>query len=77
MSDTDEPVRKAGFLHRIRNYFLTGLVVASPIGITVYIGWWFISLVDNHIKPLIPAAYNPETYLKPISDRPLARFLAA
>ncbi|MCP5382213.1 MAG: DUF502 domain-containing protein [Kordiimonadaceae bacterium] len=67
MSDTDEPVRKIGFFHRIRNYFLTGLVVASPIGITVYIGWWFISLVDSHIKPLIPAAYNPETYLKPIS----------
>lgn len=58
-----EPKRKIGLLTRIRNYFLTGLVVASPIGITLYIGWWFIDFVDRNIKPLIPEAYNPETYL--------------
>ncbi len=63
MSDTNEPIRKLSLLHRIRNYFLTGLVVASPIGITIYIGWWFITFVDDSIKPLIPNAYNPETYL--------------
>lgn len=63
MTETTEPVRKIGLLHRLRNYFLTGLVVASPIGITLYIGWWFIDFVDGNIKPLIPAAYNPETYL--------------
>jgi uncharacterized membrane protein len=60
--DTDTPPRK-GFLYKIRNYFITGLVVASPIGITIYIGWWFIDFVDSSIKPLIPDAYNPETYL--------------
>jgi uncharacterized membrane protein len=63
MTDSNEPVRKISFLHRIRNYFLTGLVVASPIGITIYIGWWFIDFVDSNIKPLIPNSYNPETYL--------------
>ena len=63
MPDTKEPLRKVSFLHRLRNYFLTGLVVASPIGITLYIGWWFIDFVDSNIKPLIPATYNPETYL--------------
>ncbi|MBT5186409.1 MAG: DUF502 domain-containing protein, partial [Kordiimonadaceae bacterium] len=63
MTDNNEPTRKISFLHRIRNYFLTGLVVASPIGITLYIGWWFIDFVDRNIKPLIPNTYNPETYL--------------
>ena len=63
MPDTKEPLRKITLLHRLRNYFLTGLVVASPIGITLYIGWWFIDFVDSNIKPLIPATYNPETYL--------------
>ena len=63
MTDNPEPVRKISIFHRVRNYFLTGLVVASPIGITLYIGWWFIDFVDRNIKPLIPNAYNPETYL--------------
>lgn len=48
---------------RLRNYFLTGLVVAAPVGITAYITWWFISLVDVWIKPLVPSLYNPDSYL--------------
>jgi len=67
MSDTNEPTHKISLFHRVRNYFFTGLVVAAPIGITVYIGWWFITLVDDKIKPLIPAIYNPETYLESVS----------
>ncbi len=63
MTENTETPKKNSLTHRIRNYFLTGLVVASPIGITLYIGWWFIDLVDRNIKPLIPPHYNPETYL--------------
>ena len=48
---------------RLRNYFLTGLVVAGPLAITGYLTWWFIALVDAWVKPLIPGRYNPETYL--------------
>lgn len=50
-------------IQRLRTYFLTGLVVASPVGITIYLALAFIDLIDRNIKPLIPAAYNPETYL--------------
>lgn len=67
MPETNEPIRKVSLIHRLRNYFITGLVVASPIGITLYIGWWFITFVDEKVKPIIPAAYNPETYLESIS----------
>ncbi len=49
--------------HKIRNYFLTGLVVAAPVAITIYLTWLFIETVDKNITPLIPAKYNPETYL--------------
>lgn len=52
-----------GFLRRFRNYFLTGLVVSAPIGITVWLAWWFVSLFDEWVKPLIPSLYNPDTYL--------------
>jgi uncharacterized membrane protein len=48
---------------RLRNYFLTGLVVAGPLTITLYITWWFITLVDGWVKPLVPTAYLPESYL--------------
>ena len=48
---------------RIRNYFLTGLVVAGPLLITAYLTWSFINWVDDLVRPFIPAAYRPETYL--------------
>jgi uncharacterized membrane protein len=48
---------------RLRNYFLTGLIVAGPVAITIYIAWWFIQLIDGWVKPFVPAVYLPETYL--------------
>nr|WP_244592937.1 DUF502 domain-containing protein [Azospirillum palustre] len=48
---------------RLRAYFLAGILVTAPIAITVYIAWWFVSLIDGYIRPLIPSAYNPENYL--------------
>jgi uncharacterized membrane protein len=48
---------------RIRNYFLTGLVVAGPVAITIWLTWTFITWVDDVVRPFIPVAYRPETYL--------------
>src|SRR3954470_21726373 len=48
---------------RLRNYFLTGLIVAGPLAITLYLTWWVIRLVDGWVKPLVPSVYLPETYL--------------
>lgn len=48
---------------RLRNYFLTGIVVAAPVGITIYITWTFVHWVDSRVKPLIPSVYNPDHYL--------------
>ena len=48
---------------RLRNYFLTGLVVVGPVTITLYIAWYFINIVDAWVKPYIPRIYNPEYYL--------------
>ncbi len=60
---TNQPSNKKSFLGRIRTYFLTGLVVAAPISITIFLAWKFISVIDEMMKPLIPETYNPETYL--------------
>ena len=52
-----------GLMGRLRAYFLAGILVTAPTAVTIYIAWWFVSFIDGHIRPLIPAAYNPENYL--------------
>ena len=48
---------------RLRNYFLTGLVVAGPVAITLWLTWSFVTWVDDLVRPFIPVEYRPETYL--------------
>ena len=61
---TKPPRRRRGRARvRLRNYFLTGVVVAAPIGITLYLTWAFVHWVDQRMKPLIPRIYNPDEYL--------------
>jgi uncharacterized membrane protein len=64
---TDKPsvpqTVKTGIGARVRNYFLTGLIVAGPIAITIWLTWTFITWVDDLVRPFVPAAYRPETYL--------------
>ena len=52
-----------GIVSRIRTYFLTGLIVAGPVAITLWLVWWFVTWVDGLVRPFIPRAYRPETYL--------------
>ncbi|MEE2524981.1 DUF502 domain-containing protein [Hyphobacterium sp. HN65] len=47
----------------LRNSLLTGIVVALPVTVTVWLIYTFVNFVDRVIKPLIPEQYNPETYL--------------
>jgi uncharacterized membrane protein len=56
-------VKTAGMMSRIRTYFLTGLVVAGPGAVTLWLIWWFVTWVDNLVRPLFPVVYRPETYL--------------
>jgi uncharacterized membrane protein len=50
-------------LARLRAYFLTGVIVTAPIGITAFLVWQFIAFLDTHVASLIPDRYNPESYL--------------
>jgi uncharacterized membrane protein len=54
------PVR---FTRKIMRYFLTGVVAAGPIALTLFLAWWVIGVVDRWIKPLIPPRFNPDNYL--------------
>jgi len=51
--------KKASILKKLRNYFITGIVVLVPIGFTVYLTIFFISISSV----LIPEEINPNNYL--------------
>ncbi len=57
------PAKTPGAMSRIRTYFLTGLVVAGPVAVTLWLIWWFVTWVDGLVRPFIPQMYRPETYL--------------
>jgi len=48
---------------RLRSWFVAGLVVFGPVGVTFYLAWWFVDSVDNWVRPLVPASFWPDTYL--------------
>src|SRR3954466_7303902 len=62
-SGLPEPAPHHGIGSRIRTYFLTGLVVAGPVTVTIWLIWSFVTWVDDLVRPFIPIAYRPETYL--------------
>ena len=51
--------KRISFFARLRNYFITGIVVLVPIGITLYLTTFFISVSSK----LIPPGINPNNYL--------------
>ena len=58
-----DPLKSHSGMTRLRNYFLTGVVVCAPLAITAYLAWSVVGWVDSWVKPYIPARYNPDTYL--------------
>ena len=51
--------KSKSIISRLRNYFLTGIVVLVPIGITLYLTKFIISISSK----LVPAEINPNNYL--------------
>ena len=51
--------RKRSILAKIRNYFIAGIVVLIPIGITVYLTIFIISISSK----ILPKEINPNHYL--------------
>ena len=51
--------KSISIIAKLRNYFITGIVVLVPIGITLYLTKFFISISSN----LKPRNINPNSYL--------------
>ena len=50
-------------MSRIRSWFFTGILVMTPLILTIYVVWAFITFVDNLVVPMVPYIYRPSTYL--------------
>lgn len=62
--DEDGGRHGKGLLARLRAYFLAGVLVTAPIGITAALAWWVVEVIDRQVVPLIPDRYNPDTYFR-------------
>ena len=51
--------KKRSIFARIRNYFIAGVVVLIPIGITVYLTIFLVSISSK----ILPKEINPNNYL--------------
>lgn len=61
---TDLPhPRKKGVFAGLRASFLTGLVVISPIGLTLWLMWTVAGWVDGWVLPFVPQEFQPEQYI--------------
>ncbi|WP_407051270.1 DUF502 domain-containing protein [Methyloraptor flagellatus] len=63
MAERPDGLHGTSWTARLRNSFITGVVVAGPLAITVYLAKSFLEWVDATVKPMVPAAWNPDSYL--------------
>jgi len=52
-------LKKSSLTTRLRNYFITGIIVLVPLGFTLYLTLFLISISSK----LIPGEINPNSYL--------------
>ena len=52
-------IKKLSLAARLRNYFITGIIVLVPLGFTLYLTLFLVSISSR----LIPEEINPNSYL--------------
>jgi len=57
------PAPRVSLLTRLRNYFLAGIIVAAPIGLTIYLVFITIEAIDRNVRSLVPPGYQPERFI--------------
>jgi len=55
--------KSKSFLSKIRSYFLTGVIITAPVGLTFYVAILFIGFVDSRVRNIIPEKYHYDNLL--------------
>lgn len=59
--DLHKPLQSPGVL--LRKWFLTGLLAAGPIVLTIALVWVIVSYMDGLVKSVVPVEYHPSAWL--------------
>lgn len=51
---------RPGMIAKLRSNFLAGLIIVSPIGMTLWLIWTVVGWVDGWVWPFVPSGYHPE-----------------
>ena len=64
------------YLSKLRNYFLAGIVITAPIGITLYVSYVIINFVDERVRKLLQGVAKLEFWeVAELSEQELSRTL--
>lgn len=63
LGEDPPPPQRTGFFGRLRNNFLTGLIVIAPVGLTFWLIWSVIGWFDGWVLPFVPLSYRPDIWL--------------
>ena len=55
---TENKKTESTFLNKIKNYFFTGVIVAAPVAITVYMSYHLVIWINEVTKRLIPQQWK-------------------
>ena len=55
--------RRVSLSARVRNWFLTGVILTGPIALTIYVTAGFVNTIDGWAKSIIPSRFWPEAFL--------------
>lgn len=64
MTQPHLPHRRRSLLAGLRANFLTGLVVITPIGLTIWIVWKVIGWIDGWVLPFVPMQFQPDVLIR-------------
>ena len=56
--NNDVSTDKIGMFARFRRYFLAGILVTSPILITVYVTWLIVTFIDTQVAGMLPESLD-------------------
>ena len=55
---------------KLRNYFLTGLLIVAPIAITVSVAEWLFTFINTYVMDLFPELIDPNRYITQVLGLP-------
>ncbi|HNQ91726.1 MAG TPA: DUF502 domain-containing protein [Alphaproteobacteria bacterium] len=58
--DVPEPKKESKFFSAMRGYFLTGLVVTAPVGLSLYIVWSVLAWIDEKVGDILPVRFTDD-----------------